>query len=870
MIDPPMVASVKLHSNSSNPETDPKPLEHSRESRPLGRSEKEPTEYEQIVQCIKIVVETIKFYGFKGEYDPTETAKRWEKMAEGIGWIKLVKYKLAAFFSSRNHQILPTPPFSLEIKDLPHVLLGGRAGRFIDLYLKRHDEMGRMSLLFSILQSKKGMPRIGTSGLKWAEYETAVKLSKPPKETTRRFLVPWSDETFKNIHVESVLTISTVKEQLRRTVREIFKDTPALTDDERMKVFFPSTSANYINSRSQAGAVGYIMKDPDLLKGLRRPGGYIKIIHPTTTTKSEETKDVNYPEFKENTEALGFAFSALWLNLLKEAKTEEPIAVPVGLPEALKTRVITKMPPAQQTVVRCIWKKMHSVMRTQNTFKVIGEPINESIVNSSLGSLAKGQIFLSGDYAAATDNLKGWVSETIADEVSLLFKLHPEERRLFKQSLTKHIIETEDPETFQVLNRDKKRFLHFKQRTGQLMGSVTSFPILCIANAAMTRWAYELDNMRRCYLSNCPLMINGDDIALKTTLRGYKYWQTLTSSIGLEESLGKTFTSNKFVQMNSMNYLYDEEGTHPVIQKDLSIVSEKYQYREVKYINIGLVTGQKRSGIIGLNDQGDPRSTIGARYREMLRLSAREMHNEAHKSFILFNQQLLTQYNIPWHMPEWIGGLGLTGHKDPTEKDRRIAQRILFNWKSKRPINIGRSEIAWQTWLEASKSLPEPNYTENKEDPGVQERNRQMGDACVNLLFDSDYKLSDIFKGPEIEAKREKEAVKLCEKRHKGRFENSKEKKLRWTPCKHCVAFIATKKYVTALKHNEKLWKPASDSKSKLLPQPISLEKLKTLNIYETTTIKCETKDVIINEDYFSDNNTQMYTPSEGLPISSI
>jgi hypothetical protein len=830
-----------------------------------------PAVKDEILQCLEVVIEVLKFYGFKGECDLGPTAERWRLLSAQCGWMKLVKYKLAAFFSSRNKQPLPPLPNGVTpelFNDSPHMLIGGRAGRFLEVYLKRHDEMGRMSLLFSILQSKKGMPRASKSELKKAEINTALKLGTAPPPVERKFLYKWSERERIPGSIPTSLNQTTIKEQLVRTTREIFRNCGPLTNDERMKVFFPSTSANYINNRARAGAVGFILEHPTLIDNLRRPGGYINIVHPKL--HNEKIEITHYPEYQPNTTALEFAFSSLWLNLLEVAKSEKPIAVPIALPEALKNRVITKMPPAQQTVLRCIWKKMHGIVRKQKTFTLIGKMINEEVVNSMLGRLEKDEIFLSGDYEAATDNLYSWVSETIAEEISEQFKLHPIEKQLFIQSLIHHFIEVEVPlkvgdtgifdypkgSIKDIDHINETVGLEIEQKNGQLMGSITSFVILCIANAATTRWAHELAYKRRFWLSKLPMLINGDDVALKTTLQGYDYWRIITQSVGLKESVGKTFISRDFVQMNSMNYLYNEEGLRTGVDEQLNVINTPWRYREVKYINFGLVSGQKRSGIVSLNDQDDPTSTIGARYREMLRLAPGEMAEEAHTQFIKYNELMLKRTGLPWYMPEWIGGLGLTGLKDPTILDRRIAVCILQNWKKKKPISLGQSEVAWQTWKVAEKILPKAEETSDSEDPGIEERKQQMGYACVDLLFNSDYSLDDIYIGPKIEAARQRQADAMCSKIHNARF-------LLKGACKRCTQSAASKKTGAAIFHNQSLWRPRKG----ILPQPIDLERLPFLRKYETTTVKCETNELQIIDEYFSKTDT---TNQVGVPIIAI
>jgi len=86
-----------------------------------------------------------------------------------------------------------------------------------------------------------------------------------------------------------------------------------------------------------------------------------------------------------------------------------------------------------------------------------------------------------------------------------------------------------------------------------LMGSPTSFPVLCLINAALTRESQELsgDIPQGTVLDDFPILINGDDVAFPTTTPGYEMWKLVTACGGLHPSIGKNFTSRKFLVMNS-------------------------------------------------------------------------------------------------------------------------------------------------------------------------------------------------------------------------------------------------------------------------------------------------------------------------------
>jgi len=383
--------------------------------------------------------------------------------------------------------------------------------------------------------------------------------------------------------------------------------------------------------------------------------------------------------------------------------------------------------------------------------------------------LGKEQGYLSGDFKAATDNLESWVSEQICNDIADELGLFPVERRKLIESLTRHIfVDHEGTEHIQT--------------KGQLMGSITSFIVLCIANVTCLRWACEIDQRRQMSLESAPIMVNGDDGAAKCRVEGYKAWQRITSFMGFEESVGKTYFSKEFVEINSTLFYFDEHNESAYYHKDKDTrvkvqLQEGLEYykiipgREVirytpfylaSYVNMGLLTGQKRSGRVSLNDTTDPRSNIGTRYRELMKLSPYHLRCQVHSVFVEKHQNELKLYgNVPWALPEWIGGVGLLGFLEPTEKDLRIAQRILLEWRDNRPVALTDTSTTspWHIWQLASKRLPNSLFSDKKDD-GTEAYTALVGRECVNLLFDSNVRLTDLYKSPSDQTERIKKALR--------------------------------------------------------------------------------------------------------------
>jgi len=689
-----------------------------------------------VKECISVLVDIIRLFGFRGQANVDSTVAHWEALANSVGWIKVVKYKITAYFASHTQQVLPVKPF--ECDDKPNVLIGGRVGRFLNMFLLRSPAKERMELLQTLKQAKKGFPRPDTKTVKEAVLKFLDHITTAPEPEEEVFL----DHSILSTHpsTPTVVNRQTVEAELRRTVRELFVN-ETFTSEDRLKEFFPSARSNYVSTRSTGGTLGYLLNgiDNEVLKGLRRPGGLIQ----------RNASEVGYAREGEFLEQEGFNrrsfvkdnihahYQTTWLRLLnlasKETKNE---AEPVGLAEALKVRIITKSQPHAQFVLRALWKKMHSVLKKHPAFSLVGKPVSEEYMLNRLGrNIGESERYLSGDYEGATDNLKSWVSETIANEIAEVLKLHPVERRLLLSQLTGYNLHT-------------MRGME-PQKRGQLMGSVVSFPILCIANACVARWAYEAGaGVIRRRLRDCPLMVNGDDMAMRCTVQSRMAWAKVSQFCGLKESVGKTWFSRDFVEVNSTMYLAGPSHLHdiPIVNKTGQTILRSCPFELVHYVNFGLVRGLKRSGRIGLDDLTDSKKTVGASYRALMENCPSRLHLKVHWMFIDNNLETLSQCRLPWYIPEWLGGIGLVGVAVPNELDLRIAHRILLNWRKRRPVTI-RPEATWRIWQVAERRVPTPDaVAEEAGAPGVELYEDTVARECLNLIYDSNVELDLLMK----------------------------------------------------------------------------------------------------------------------------
>jgi len=210
---------------------------------------------------------------------------------------------------------------------------------------------------------------------------------------------------------------------------------------------------------------------------------------------------------------------------------------PVALKEPFKVRIITTGPESQYYICRYIQKATHKQLRACANFAPIGEPLTGNYLNNNLLVPREDEFYVSGDYTGATNNINPGLSEACANEISRNAGWTEEVRQTYIKSLTGHHF-----------NLGGGQAEWAPQKWGQLMGSPTSFPILCIINLALTRYAFEISNFRgksTWTLEETHAVINGDDIGFVADQNLYNIWKQITAAGGLTPSMGKNFCSKK-------------------------------------------------------------------------------------------------------------------------------------------------------------------------------------------------------------------------------------------------------------------------------------------------------------------------------------
>jgi len=212
--------------------------------------------------------------------------------------------------------------------------------------------------------------------------------------------------------------------------------------------------------------------------------------------------------------------------------------------EPLKVRPVTKGRAQAYSAVHGIQKWMHGNLRRASVFK-FGQTVDESLIQDQVFKRRKpGESFISGDYSAATDNLKIAVTKTIFERILI--------------RLAKDLEYSDEAVELTLLARRvlyEHRISYPKasglediiQASGQLMGSPLSFPILCLANCICC-WITLFDEYA---FEDLPILVNGDDISFACSLERYALWSSRLEDYGFFKSVGKNYCHKRFMIINS-------------------------------------------------------------------------------------------------------------------------------------------------------------------------------------------------------------------------------------------------------------------------------------------------------------------------------
>jgi hypothetical protein len=210
----------------------------------------------------------------------------------------------------------------------------------------------------------------------------------------------------------------------------------------------------------------------------------------------------------------------------KEPTSDIRIVEAYAIPEPLKVRMITKGHP-HTWALKPVQIAMFNTLRNFKIFDPCMGPDYKKIYSSE-----DGEILVSGDYSAATDGICQELTKIVGD---LVKDKYPHLGSYIHCGTREHIV-----------TYPKGANQHdILQTGGQLMGSLLSFPILCLVNA------FSLAHVRGQELDQLDCLIHGDDISFAGSQAEIDQWKQFASSLGLEPSVGKNYTSPDWYTIDS-------------------------------------------------------------------------------------------------------------------------------------------------------------------------------------------------------------------------------------------------------------------------------------------------------------------------------
>jgi hypothetical protein len=251
--------------------------------------------------------------------------------------------------------------------------------------------------------------------------------------------------------------------------------------------------------------------------------------------------------------------------------------------EPLKVRVISKGEAFPYYVSKRLQESIHTVMREMPCFRLIGRPL----CPTDLFDLAENRTILGSgryewfsiDYSAATDKLSARLSAAILSRITE--GQDDALRSIWLSVLAPHMCQYPFPFSKQVRP--------VQQKNGQLMGSILSFPILCLANLGLYLANIEKDS-RPLGDKLRGVLVNGDDMLYVGKHSMWEPHVELGKKVGLTMSPGKAYYHSTYANANSACFHYD-------------LYNKRSTPWAIPFLNSGLYFGQNK--VMGTQGDGE-------------------------------------------------------------------------------------------------------------------------------------------------------------------------------------------------------------------------------------------------------------------------
>lgn len=558
-------------------------------------------------------------------------------------WISELKYHLVHYFAVKSGHLEKIPgglPKEPQQGILHKGFLPYRLMRALGKCMFRDNAQSlKDEVLFTILQGiKKGMPSVSDNFVDLEIFKTTQELADS--------LTPPVNEEFMDCLVRTCRELRiTEKDRLREAqdapkvtrgactegltrmggCRGIAMDLGEMTVPvpKRDKVF-PCVSESLEQACGEAGVLlcrSYVQKLLAFKHTATTPYGVvagINVWNKTYLALAEIYRSISLtdPPFR-----LSFSHGLDGsTSMCGEVDPTKNKAFMVGIKEPLKVRPITKMNFLTNAMWHDIqiatWKRL----RENWQFRLIGESMTSDHIHELLaaheavyGELHETLRWNSADYSGATNTIYQIYSEVVCNE------LYEEEwvknlvrgnmcsttlvHFISKKGMRKEVREEWVARLVAAgieFEQDKDDiWYNTLQRKGQLMGSLFSFPILCVINFAVNRFYHERKAGRHLDLSEVPVIINGDDNLSLMPEEDFTDWLDAIGQVGFRTSVGKNYLAKEFAFLNSKFFRISGVLMSPEYLEDETDEMSggrwiRTDIRERNYFNFGILTGEKK------------------------------------------------------------------------------------------------------------------------------------------------------------------------------------------------------------------------------------------------------------------------------------
>jgi len=460
----------------------------------------------------------------------------------------------------------------------------------------------------------------------------------------KRATIACSDEFVETVYNEHLATLTSPDPGLEEIIDQIFGDATFLSvldcvkkgTAKRYKKGFahlPSTNSSFEAVRSAGGQYGALMKEC----GLHPKDLYYEVKDQPSLSwpPGEELSKMEFRPYcfsrrgiltnplVEFRQAYGSEFWSLrnidldkaydalntdyWFayrdplkpdynsGLRQKFNTDEPLSCTIqAVLEPMKVRVISKGNALPYYTMKPLQIALHSTMRRMACFRLIGRPFSPTDIMDLARKAKPSDQWFSIDYKASTDYLSWRYSKKILEYVTS--DLDEETRAQALSVLGPHRLH------YPV---DGGPCIEYRgtQTNGQLMGSILSFPILCLANLGV----YLLNTQRvqeswKPYQRLSHVLVNGDDMLYASDPALWQSHITLGKGVGLVMSVGKAYLHPTYFNINSISGHYNLAA------------KKKFNHKvtpwQIDFLNVGLFMGQHKIQGKMENDDRDMESPI--------------------------------------------------------------------------------------------------------------------------------------------------------------------------------------------------------------------------------------------------------------------